>query len=150
MAALYNPTDRSHSRAADFVKMDRRPRLIPEVTLPEITFLMNRAGGIPAVASFLRSFITARPTLQTLTLADLARAQAIMLAYPRAQFDFVDCCIMALAERLDIQHVVTLDRRDFSIFRPTTVTILNYCHSIAFGCTGMPNAYSFLVFWNDF
>ena len=116
--ALYNPVDLRHSRAADFIKADRRPRLIPEVTLPEITFLMGRAGGVPAVASFLRSFITAQPTLQTLTLADLARAQTIMLVYSRAQFDLADCCIMALAERLDVQQVATFDRRDFSIFRP--------------------------------
>src|SRR5208283_1266037 len=84
LAALYNPTDPRHQRAADFVKVDRRARLIPEVTLPEVTFQINRAGGIPAVASFLRSFITAKPTLQTLTLNDLARAQSIMLTYPQA------------------------------------------------------------------
>ena len=119
LAALHNPTDSKHQRAADFVKADRRPRLIPEITLPEVTFLINRAGGIPAVASFLRNFITAQPTLQTLTLNDLTRAQTIMLTYPRSQFDLVDCCIMALTERLNIQYVATFDQRDFSIFRPS-------------------------------
>lgn len=38
--------------------------------------------------------------------------------YQSARFDFVDCCIMALSERLNITQVCTLDRRDFSIFRP--------------------------------
>ncbi len=38
--------------------------------------------------------------------------------YRSAKFDFVDCCIMALTERLNIRQVCTLDRRDFPIFRP--------------------------------
>jgi predicted nucleic acid-binding protein len=33
-------------------------------------------------------------------------------------FDLADCCIMALSERLNITYISTLDRRDFSIFRP--------------------------------
>ncbi len=119
LAVLYNPTDPKHRRAASFVKIDRTPRLIPEVTLPEVTFLIRRAGGVPVVTLFLGSFIATKPILQTLVLADLARAQEIMLAYPGAEFDLVDCCIMALTERLDIVRVATFDRRDFSIFRPS-------------------------------
>lgn len=79
---------------------------------------MHRAGGTPAVASFLKAFIAAQPVLQTLTLDDLNRVHEIILAYPRARFDLVDCCIMALSERLDIRHVATFDRRDFLIFHP--------------------------------
>lgn len=30
----------------------------------------------------------------------------------------VDCCIMALAERLHVTRIATFDRRDFSIFQP--------------------------------
>jgi predicted nucleic acid-binding protein len=42
----------------------------------------------------------------------------IMLDYDDSAFDFVDTAIMALAERLNIETVYTLDRRDFGIFRP--------------------------------
>ena len=40
-----------------------------------------------------------------------------MEKYADARFDFVDCCIMALAERLAITQICTFDRRDFSIFK---------------------------------
>jgi predicted nucleic acid-binding protein len=40
-----------------------------------------------------------------------------MEQYADARLDFVDCCIMALAERLDINQICTFDRRDFVIFR---------------------------------
>ncbi len=42
----------------------------------------------------------------------------MLRAYPGAKLDFVDCCIMAMSERLNITRVCTFDRRDFSIFRP--------------------------------
>jgi hypothetical protein len=42
-----------------------------------------------------------------------------MTQYADANLDFVDCCIMALSERLQVRQICTLDRRDFSIFRPT-------------------------------
>jgi len=47
-----------------------------------------------------------------------------MQQYASANLDFVDCCIMALSERLNIVQVGTLDRRDFSIFRPKHVDYL--------------------------
>jgi len=55
--------------------------------------------------------------MQNMLPGDLNRAREIMLAYASARFDLVDCCIMALAERLNVIQVATFDRRDFSIFR---------------------------------
>jgi predicted nucleic acid-binding protein len=52
-------------------------------------------------------------------MADVTRAGEITAQYASAHFDFVDCCIMALAERLNITQVCTFDQRDFTIFRPT-------------------------------
>lgn len=49
---------------------------------------------------------------------DYLRIAEIMLAYRDAALDFVDCAIMALAERLNITHICTYDRRDFALFRP--------------------------------
>jgi predicted nucleic acid-binding protein len=86
--------------------------------LTETAFLFRRAGGIPAQVAFLDAIVAARLDLIALELNDLARARDIMDFYQSARFDFVDCCIMALSERLNITQVCTLDRRDFSIFRP--------------------------------
>lgn len=32
--------------------------------------------------------------------------------------DFVDCAIVAMAERLNIKRIMTVDQRHFSMFRP--------------------------------
>ncbi len=52
-------------------------------------------------------------------LDDLRRVREIAIAYADAEFDIVDCCIMAIAERLNITRIATFDRRDFSVFRPS-------------------------------
>jgi hypothetical protein len=116
--ALFNQDDRYYPRASRFAAHNETISLTPDVVLPEVTFLFNRNGGIPAVASFLEAFQAAGIRLECLASEDLARAREILLSYPTAHFDFVDCCIMALSERLDITQVCTFDRRDFSIFRP--------------------------------
>lgn len=70
------------------------------------------------MVAFLEAFSKSQPDLQDVTVEDLQQVQAIMQQYASARLDFVNCCIMALAERLNITQVCTLDQRDFGIFRP--------------------------------
>ena len=53
-----------------------------------------------------------------MTAKDLERVNQILEQYADSQLDFVDAVIVAIAERLRITRVLTLDRRDFSIMRP--------------------------------
>jgi predicted nucleic acid-binding protein len=116
--ALYAVNNVNHSSAKSVSETLIADFLVPEVVLTETAFLFNRLGGVPAVTSFLQDFVQSRPLLQNLTASDLTRVREIMAAYPEARLDFVDCCIMALSERLDVREVATFDRRDFPIFRP--------------------------------
>ncbi len=125
LIALYNPKDPNHSRAKTFIGEDHYVHLIPQVALPEVTFLLNRAGGSPAVARFLQALTIAQPVLEPIIMADLTRIRVIRDSYRSTQLDFVDCCIVALSERLDIGYVATFDRRDFSIIRPRHVSYLD-------------------------
>ena len=117
--ALFQKDDKRHEQAREFAAASRMPTLVPGVVLPEVTFLMVRDGGIPAAAAFLQGVQETALRLECLTTGDVTRAREIMLKYADAQFDFVDCVIMSMAERLDITQVCTFDRRDFAMFRPT-------------------------------
>jgi predicted nucleic acid-binding protein len=118
--ALYNRSDEDYKIAQAFAaKQTNMIFIVPDVTLPEVTFLFNRHGKIPAVINFLQSFAAAQPHLEPIQVSDIERAYDIMTKYADSKFDFVDCCIMALAERLDITQICTFDHRDFSIFRPS-------------------------------
>jgi predicted nucleic acid-binding protein len=118
VVALNNPKDKNHVAARDCFSGQRNVYLLPEVVLTEAAFLLGKAGGLPASLRFLDRLVATSAVLQSVTLADLKRARAIMAAYPDARLDFVDCCLMALSEHLNITQVCTYDRRDFSMFRP--------------------------------
>lgn len=118
LTAIYHSGDKYHQRARSFGKNKARFLLIPDVVLPECAFLLRRVGGIPAVSLFIKGLVALEPAFEPITLIDLRRADEIMMAYPAARLDLVDCCIVALAERLNITQVCTFDRRDFNIIRP--------------------------------
>lgn len=93
--------------------------IIPYIVLTETAFLFRRAGGVPSVLEFLDSLTEFRAEFEGVSKADLKRAREVMAFYPRSRLDFVDCCIVAIAERLNITRICTFDRRDFSIIRPS-------------------------------
>ena len=97
---------------------EEQDALLPDVVLPELAYLILRDMNYGALASFLRSVVAGELTLVVVTTEDLARATEIMLQYASARVDFVDCVIVAMAERLHITRILTLDRRHFSLFRP--------------------------------
>lgn len=116
LIALYNPRDRNRQRAHDFLRSNTQPLLLPEVALAEIAHMLRRYVGHRAVLAFIDGL--AGVTLQSVTEADLHRAREILTQYADNDFDLVDCCIMALSERLNITQVLTFDRRDFQVYRP--------------------------------
>lgn len=116
--ALADPDDKRRVAALNFMEHNTSVRVIPDVVLPEVTYLITRFIHYRAMMNFLAAITASDAELQQVEKRDLRRAHEIMVAYADAQFDLVDCCIMALSERLNITQVCTFDRRDFSIFRP--------------------------------
>jgi predicted nucleic acid-binding protein len=92
--------------------------LVPYVVLTETAFLFSRAGGVPAVLLFMDKLVAAPLQFEAPLKAGITRGREIMATYASSRLDFVDCCIMAISERLNITKVFTFDWRDFSIFRP--------------------------------
>jgi hypothetical protein len=116
--ALYNAKDSRHQQAMNFASQYMAGTIVPDVVLPEVSYLFLRDLGYRGLQRFLENFKQVDFRLLALERADLARVHEISVTYTSAEFDMVDCCIMALAERLNITQVATFDRRDFSIFRP--------------------------------
>ena len=117
--SLYAENDEHHYEALLVTQLIEGRMLIPQVTLGEAAFLFRRErNGLRLSAEFMRILSRDEPVMIDVTTTDLNRAAEIMLEYEEAKFDFVDCCLMALSERLNITMVCTFDERDFGIFRP--------------------------------
>lgn len=67
---------------------------------------------------FLRQLPTSKYCLVELTPPDLARTMFILQKCAATRVDFVDATIAAIAERMNIKRILTLDRRDFGLIRP--------------------------------
>ena len=116
--ALYSEHDSNHHTANHFASVYRGKMILADVILPEVCYLFLRDLGYVGMRQFLFHFREVASPLVSLAKQDLHRIYEISATYASAAFDIVDCCIMAIAERLGITRIATFDRRDFSIFRP--------------------------------
>jgi predicted nucleic acid-binding protein len=124
---LYEMLDKNaphHALARQVLKAKSAQYFIPDVALTEAIYLVRKAGDIKAAIQFMDALIRFPKALIPINDADLPRIREIMLIHAAAKFDFVDCCIMALSERLNITTLCPFDRRDFSQFRPSHTTHL--------------------------
>jgi len=80
--------------------------------------LILRELGYPTLTKFLRAVAAGEMTQVQSTPPDLARAAELLEKYADNKVDFVDCVIVAMAERLNLTRVLTVDRRHFTVFRP--------------------------------
>ena len=87
---------------------------IPAIT--EVAYLIARDIGTDA-ADLISSLSTTELALETRTSEDYTRAAELLRQYADANLDFVDALIGAIAERLNIEILLALDRRDFQPIR---------------------------------
>ncbi len=116
--ALTNQADRNHIRVLAVAQSASETLLLPSVVLPEVCYLIASRLGHHAMRKFLANLVTSGVQIEQVTSIDLERVNQILEQYADSQLDFVDAAIFAIAERLNITRVLTLDRRDFSIMRP--------------------------------
>jgi len=112
--------DDSHSLAVKKA-LERRPWgiVLPVPAITETAYLVKKNLGRSALAEFTESLSNADFEFQSPTSSDFMRSAQIIRKYNDQNIDFVDACIVAMAERLNIKTILTVDRRHFSIFKPT-------------------------------
>lgn len=70
------------------------------------------------MADFVGDLVTTDMILVEPEVSDYGRAAAILRQYNDAHIDLVDSLVVAMAERLNIDLILTLDQRHFRMFRP--------------------------------
>jgi predicted nucleic acid-binding protein len=118
---LYAAADRHDAHHAACAELFRNPPdqlALPLTVIVEASFLIERHLGPHAEAAFLESLPSATITVEIPTRADLARMAELIRDYADLPLGAVDASIIAIAERLDISALFTLDRRHFTVVRP--------------------------------
>ncbi|MFO0789550.1 MAG: PIN domain-containing protein [Pirellulales bacterium] len=115
LVALFDRRDAYHAACRE------QARYVPGTLftcLPVITeacYLLNRYDS-NLVHHLLAACRDGVYTLLPLHNSDVAAIDAIIRKYQDLCLDFADAALMHLSEREGIEHIFTLDRRDFSVF----------------------------------
>jgi uncharacterized protein len=98
--------------------------LVPATVVAEVGYLLDREAGPRVESLFLRSLADGDFSIVELTLADYARMAGLVVTYGSPPLGTTDASVIALAERLKLTDVATLDRRHFRVVRPNHVNAL--------------------------
>ena len=116
--ASIDESDKHHESVKSAVKRIRGNIILPVPAITETAYFLSKNKGIEEVAKFLDSLSATKFQLETPTAEDYRRAAEILRQYNDANIDFVDAVIAAIAERLKITKILTVDRRHFGAFKP--------------------------------
>lgn len=118
-AALSN--DDHHRACVDLLTglhLAGRPLLLPAPVTAEVGYLLAREAGAAVEAMFLRSVADGDFEPADLTADDYARMAELVAQYADLPLGTTDAAVIALAERLGVSEIATLDRRHFTVVRP--------------------------------
>ncbi len=101
-----------------------RKLLVPATVAAEVGYLLAREAGARVESLFLRSLAEGDFTSVELEVADYARMADLVLTYGSLPLGTTDASVVALAERLKLTEVATLDHRHFTVVRPNHVNAL--------------------------
>lgn len=120
--AYLNRNDPYHSWAVELMKQVRSPMLTTEPVLTEVAYFL-RAGQVdvdPLFQLIERNALR----LDLHVAAHWPRLRTLMARYN--QMDLADASIVVLSERQIRSQVLTVDRKDFSVYRRNDRQVINF------------------------
>jgi len=94
------------------------------LVITEVTYLLGTRLGVDPEARFLGDLAAGNLISEPVAAADWLRIAELIVRYRDLPLGTVDASVIATAERLDITDLGTLDRRHFTIVRPTAGAFL--------------------------
>ncbi len=116
--ALIDDTDRHSQNVKNSLRDVFEEIILPVPAITETAYFISRNLGIQELANFVESLAEMNVIFEVPTAEDYQRAAEILRKYDDANIDFVDACIVSIAERLKVTKILTVDRRHFGAFRP--------------------------------
>lgn len=113
--AVVDEDDADHERCRAALQAGQR-LIIPTMVVAEATYLIGTRLGPGVESRFLEGL--ARMHVEGPTPDDWTRIADLVAQYGDFPLGGADASIVALAERLDIETIITLDDRHFRALRP--------------------------------
>jgi len=114
LVALFDARDEHHDEAKRVLETTRAVLLTTWPVITEACHFLGQKGKRGLLAFIRRGGVR----LQTIALEDVARLDELIAKHER--MDFADASLVLLAEKSGVNHVFTVDRRDFEGYRTRT------------------------------
>ncbi len=116
---LYDRRDSAHASLREVVEHERDQIVIPCAALGEIDYLLRARLGAPALFQFLADIQEGAFRVEALCTEDLRRCASVLKKYEDLDLGLCDAAVVAVAERLGTNRILTVDERDFRAIRPS-------------------------------
>lgn len=115
LVALLDKSERNHERCVSFFKAFKGKLYTTEPVLTEAVYLLG--PSLKAQQACIEFLVKGGTTLIPQTVESLTRSSALMAKYKDIPMDFADATLVALAEEIGTDEILTLDRRGFNAYR---------------------------------
>jgi predicted nucleic acid-binding protein len=121
LLAAADVNDPDHDTCAALLLGEPGDLVTTALVIAETAYLIGRQLGASAEAAFFVSVAERSVVVDELTADDLRRIAALVADYVDLPLGGTDASVIALAERHNATVIGTLDRRHFSVVRPSHV-----------------------------
>ncbi len=117
LIALMNRKDQYHSIVKPLFQQLNSPFITTEAAVAEAMYNLGKWAGWPFQKKLLRAILDTQIVTEPLGASDYPRIYDLMDKYADNPMDFADASLVAVAERLRLTKIFTVDRADFSTYR---------------------------------
>ena len=114
--AVVDEDDADHERCRAALELAGQRLIVPTMVVAEATYLVGTRLGAEIEAQFLKSLTSMH--VESPTPDDWERIADLVARYGDFPLGGTDASVVALAELLDIDTIITLDARHFRAIRP--------------------------------
>ena len=116
LVALADSTDAHHTACVKALQRMREPLATVWPALTEAVYLVQRWPK--AQSEILKLVESGALRVLQVGREDMPRVRALMEKYRDLPMDLADAVLVRVAERERVRTIFTVDRRDFSVYRP--------------------------------
>ena len=116
LVALLDRSDRHHAACAESLRAIRGSLFTVWPVMTEAIYLLG--FSVKAQGALLEMVELGTLKILPLDAGDVARIRELMVKYKDHPMDFADAALVRVAEREKLRRIFTIDRRDFTVYRP--------------------------------
>ena len=116
--AYVDRDDRHHRECLTLLTEHPGPLIVPVLVVTEVAYFLETRLGAGVAVRFLGDIASRASILEHVADQDWLRIAGLVWQYRDMELGTVDASVIAVAERLDVRQLATLDRRHFAAVQP--------------------------------